>query len=86
MVAFIASWFVVALFTFISLTTVFDHRESIGYGLALLAAAMVVFIAVILVLAQRMSVLGRVDSRLTVAAWIAIPLGIVLVRFPRSGR
>ncbi|OZD06999.1 hypothetical protein CH275_07290 [Rhodococcus sp. 06-235-1A] len=79
LVAFIASWFVVALFTFIALTTVFDHRQIIGYWLALLAAAMVVFIAVILVLTQRMSVLGRVDSRLTVAAWIAIPLGIVLV-------
>ncbi|MBY4126798.1 hypothetical protein HQO83_00160 [Rhodococcus fascians] len=79
LVAFVASWVVVALFTFISLTTVFDHRKDIGYGLALLAAAMVIFIAVTLVLTQRMLVLGQVGSRLTVAAWIAIPFGILLV-------
>ncbi|OZF37868.1 hypothetical protein CH294_10110 [Rhodococcus sp. 14-2483-1-1] len=79
LVAFIASWFVVALFTFFALTTVFDHRESIGYGLAALSASIVVFVAGVMVLAQRMFVHGRVDPRLTVAAWIAIPLGMVVV-------
>lgn len=79
LVAFAASWFVAALFTFISLTTVFNHRETIGYGLALLAASMVVFVAVVMVLMQRMFVVGRVDSRLKIAAWIAIPLGIIVV-------
>lgn len=78
-VAFAASWLVVALFTFISLTTVFDHREVIGFGLAALSASIVIFVAVVTVLAQRTFVVGRADRRLTVAAWIAIPLGIVVV-------
>jgi two-component system sensor histidine kinase DesK len=79
LVAFAASWFVVALFTYFALTTVFDHREIIGYGLAALSASIVVFVAGVMVLAQRMFVYGRVDPRLTVAAWIAIPLGMVVV-------
>ncbi|MDZ7918286.1 MAG: histidine kinase [Rhodococcus sp. (in: high G+C Gram-positive bacteria)] len=79
LVAFASSWFVVALIAFIALTTVFDHREVIGYDLALLAASMVLFVAVVTVLTQRMFVYGRVDRRLTIAAWIAIPLGIVVV-------
>lgn len=79
LVAFVASWFVVALFTFFALTTVFDHRDIIGHGLAALSALIVVFVAGVMVLAQRMFVHGRVDLRLTVAAWIAIPLGMVVV-------
>jgi len=79
LVAFVASWFVVTLFTFIALTTVFNHREIIGFGLATLSAAIVVFVAVVMILAQRMFVYGRVDPRLTVAAWTAIPLGMVVV-------
>lgn len=78
-VAFAATWFVLGLQSFLALSSVRDQTPVIGVPAALCSAAIIVFVALILVAAQRAIAYNRQSPRLRYAAWAAIPLGIVNV-------
>ena len=75
-VAFASTWLVVTLISFLGLTNIFDRRSVTGVPMALVAAAIVVFVGVILGLSQYRLAHGLVGRRVAMAAWVAIPLGI----------
>lgn len=76
-VAFAATWLVVALVSILGLTNIFDRRFVTGPAVALVAAAIVVFVGTTLALAQYALAHDNVGHKLAVAGWIAVPLGIL---------
>ena len=76
-VAFASTWLVVALISILALANIFDRRLVSGSALALVSAAIVVFVGTTLALAQYALAHDTIGRRLTVAGWIAIPLGIL---------
>ncbi|WP_179278234.1 sensor histidine kinase [Rhodococcus sp. 15-649-2-2] len=76
-VAFAATWLVVGLISFLGLTNIFERRVDTGGPVAVVAAAIVVFVGTVLALAQYALAHNYIGPRLRIAGWVAIPLGIV---------